>query len=112
MIANFKKEAMEAHEKYVNFKEKHNKEVRDLNKLQIRTGNTGDKVTEIKREVISRKKFCPNSAIPPQHLNEDSNLVKIKSWIIDFKNYLNAGYYDGVSKKGHYAQMRPLVDKF
>ena len=45
VIANFKKEAMEAHQEYVTLKEKHNKEVRDLNKLQVRIGNTGDEIT-------------------------------------------------------------------
>ena len=49
MIANFKNKAMKAHQEYVTLKEKHNKEVRDLNKLQIRTGNMGDEVTEIRK---------------------------------------------------------------
>ena len=63
VIANFKKEAMEAQKEHVTFKEKYNKEVRDLNKLQIRRENTSDEVTQIRREVSYRKKFYPDSAI-------------------------------------------------
>ena len=48
VIAGFKKEAMEAHEKYVKFKDKNNKEMRELKKLQIEIGNSGDEVIEIR----------------------------------------------------------------
>ena len=52
-----------------------------------------------------------NNAIRPVHLNEDANLVDIKSWIIDFRNYITTGYNDVIPKKGHYTHMRPIIDK-
>ena len=76
------------------FKEKHKKKVRELKKLNIRIGNTGDEVTEIRREVSFRKDFYPNSAIRPQHLNEDANLVEIKSWIPRRDNTLRCDQFE------------------
>ena len=83
----------------------------ELKKLQIKIGNTGDEVIEIRREVSRGKVFYPNIAIRPNYLNEDANLVDIKSWIIEFKHYINAGYHEDVLKKGHYIQMRPILDR-
>ena len=57
VIASFKKEAMEAYEKYVELKDKHNKEMREIKKLQIKIENTGDEVIEFIREV-SLSKQC------------------------------------------------------
>ena len=36
-------------------------------------------------------------------------MIEIQSWIIDFKNYIYAGYEE-VPKKGHYTQMQPIID--
>ena len=65
----------------------------------------------MRREVTRSNFFHPNNAIRPGHLNEDANLVNIKSWIIDFRNYIIFGYNEEVPKRGHYTQMRPILDK-
>ena len=39
-------------------------------------------VVEVRKEVSRGKVFYPNNAIRPAHLNEDANLVDIKSWIL------------------------------
>ena len=48
---------MEAYENYVELKDKHNKEMREIKKLQIKIENTGDEVIEFIREV-SLSKQC------------------------------------------------------
>ena len=65
----------------------------------------------MRKEVTRNKFFYPNNAIWPGHLNEDANLVDIKSWIIDFRNYIISGYNGVVPKKGPYTQMGPILDK-
>ena len=62
------------------------------------------------RECSSHNKFYPDSSIRPKHLDEDVNLLEIKNWIINFRNYINQSYSDEVPEKGHFTQMRPLLD--
>ena len=38
------------------------------------------------------------------------NLIEIKSEIISLENHINQGYSDEVLEKGHYTQMRPLLE--
>ena len=68
------------------------------------------------RECSSRKKFYPNSSIRPIHLDEDVNLIEIKSWIINFKNYIKQGYSDEVPEKrtlhSDATTSRQFVDNF
>ena len=64
----------------------------------------------IEREISSWKKFYLDNSIRPKHLDEDVNLIVIKNWIINFKNFIIQGYSDDVSNMGLYTQMYPLLD--
>ena len=75
-----KKKSWKHMEKYIEFKDKHNKEMREVKKLQI------DQGTKMMKQQKSGENsaevnffFYPNSAIQPNHLKEDANLVDIKS---------------------------------
>ena len=46
MIDNFRKEATEAYQEYMTFKEQNNKEIRDIKKLVKKIVNTEDEVTD------------------------------------------------------------------
>ena len=111
IIAASNKETKEAYKDYLDFKEKHSKEIRAINKIQVELGNSSKEMIEVRKEVSRNNFFHPNNAIRPGHLNEDANLVDIKSWIIDFPNYIISGYNVEVPKRGHYTQMRPILDK-
>ena len=90
---------------------KHSKEIREIKKIQVELSNSSREVIEERKEVSRNNCFHPNNAIRPGHLNEDANLVDIKSWIIDFRNYIISGYNDEVPKRAHYTQMIPILDK-
>ena len=84
--------------------------MREIKKIQVELGNKKE-VLEVRREVTRSNFFHPNNANQPGHPNEDANLVYIKSWIIDFRNYIIFGNNEEVSKRGHYIQMRTILDK-
>ena len=90
IIAASNKEAKEAHKEYLDFKQEHSKEIRNIKKIQVELGNKKE-VIEVRREVTKSNFFHPNNAIWPGHLDEDANLVDIKSWIFDFRNYIISG---------------------
>ena len=85
--------------------------MREVKKIQVEIGNKKKDIVEVKIEVSGGNFFHPNNAIRLVHLNEDANLVDIKSWIIDFKNYIISGYNEDVPKRGHYTQMRPILER-
>ena len=111
IIATSNKVAKEAHKEDLNFKEEHSKEIREIKKIQVELGNNKKDVIEVRREVTRSNFSHPNNAIRPGHLNEDANLVDIKSWIIDFRNYIISSYNEEVPKRGHYTQMTAILDK-
>ena len=51
VIDSFKKEAKEAHKKYIELKDKHHKEIREVKKLQIKIENKDEEVVEVRREI-------------------------------------------------------------
>ena len=110
IIAASNREAKEAYKEYLEFKEKHIKDIKEIKKIQVEIGNSNSEVVEVRKEV-PKCIFQSNNAIRPVHLNEDTNLVNIKSWIIDFRNYITTRYNDVIPKKGHYTHMRPIIDK-
>ena len=82
-----------------------------IKKIKVALGNNRKEIIEVRKEVSRSNFFHPNNAIRPGHLNENANLVDITSWIIYFRNYINSGYNKEVPKRGHYMQMRPILDK-
>ena len=111
IMATSNKEAKVAYKEYLNFKQEHSKEMREIKKIQVELGSNKKEIVEVRREVSRGSFFHTNNAIRLSHLNEDANLVDMKSWIIDFRNYIIFGYNGEVPKRGHYTQMRPILDR-
>ena len=51
VIGSFKKEAKDAHEKYLEFKQNHSKEMGEVKKIQIKIGNRDNDIVGVRREV-------------------------------------------------------------
>ena len=98
IIAASNREAKEAYKEYLEFKEKHIKEIKEIKKIQVEIGNNNSEVVEVRKE-LPKCIFHPNNAIWLVHLNEDANLVDIKSWIIDFRNYITTGHNDVIQRR-------------
>ena len=80
IMATSKKEPKKAHEKYLECKQNHSKEMQEIKKIQVEIGNKKKDVVEVRREFSRGNFFHPNNAIRPAQLNEDANLVDTKSW--------------------------------
>ena len=65
--------------------------MREIKKIQVELGSHKKEMVEVRREVSRGNFFHPSNAIRSGHLNKDANLVDIKSWIIDFRNYIISG---------------------
>ena len=54
-----------------------------------------------------QRRFSPDQSLKPKLLNDSANLLEVKEFIIEFKNYIKSGYNIGEGiATGHYVQMR------
>ena len=70
--------------------------------------------TEIQstRTPFVQRKFAPDQSLKPKLLNDSANLLEVKEFIKEFKNYIQSGYNMGeVIPAGHYMQMRNILEQ-
>ena len=59
-----------------------------------------------------QRKFAPDQSLKPKLLNDSANLLEVKEFIMEFKNYIQSGYNIGeVIPAGHYVQMRNILEQ-
>ena len=59
-----------------------------------------------------QRKFAPDQNLKPKILSDNADLLEVKDFIKDFKNYIQSGYALGEEvPAGHYRQMRNIMDK-
>ena len=57
----------------------------------------------------SKDKFQSVSELKLKYLEKEANLLEVRNWIQQTKNYIEAGYNDSPPKKGIYKYMMPLL---
>ena len=63
------------------------------------------------RAPMVQRKFAPDQSLKPKLLNDSANLLEVKDFIMEFKNYIQSGYNIGeVIPAGHYVQMRNVLE--
>ena len=63
------------------------KEARDMIE-----GSNGSEETQLVRESRVQRRFTPDQSLKPKLLDESANLLEVKDFIIEFKNYIMSGY--------------------
>ena len=63
----------------------------------------------VEKHTQSKDKFQSVSELKPKYLEKDANLLEVRNWIQQTKNYIDAGYKDSPPKKGVYKYMMPLL---
>ena len=60
------------------------------------------------RAPFVQRRFSPDQSLKPKLLNDSANLLEVKDFIMEFKNYIQSGY--NVDEAGHYVQMRNVLE--
>ena len=63
----------------------------------------------VEQHTHSQDKFQSISDLKPKYLEKDANLLEVRSWILQTKNYIEAGYKASPPKKRIYKYMMPLL---
>ena len=57
-----------------------------------------------------QRKFVPDQTLKPKLLSDSADLLEVKGFIKEFKNYIQSGYGIGEEvSAGHYIQMRNIL---
>ena len=57
-----------------------------------------------------QRKFAPDQSLKPKLLSDSADLLEVKGFIKEFKNYIQSGYGIGEEvSAGHYIQMRNIL---
>ena len=64
------------------------------------------------RAPSTQRKFAPDQSLKPKLLSDSADLLEVKEFIKEFKNYIQSGYGMGeVVPAGHYMQMRNILEQ-
>ena len=59
-----------------------------------------------------QRKFAPDQSLKPKLLSDSADLLEVKGFIKEFKNYIQSGYGIGEEvSAGHYIQMRNILEQ-
>ena len=63
------------------------------------------------RGPLIQRRFSPDQSLKPKLLNDSANLLEVKDFIMEFKNYIQSRYDIGEAiTAGHYVQMRNVLE--
>ena len=63
------------------------------------------------RVPMVQRRFAPDQSLKPKLLNDSANLLEVKDFTMEFKNYIHSGYNIGEAiPAGHYVQMRNVLE--
>ena len=85
------------------------KEIKEANEL-VGGPNVSEEIQPVRDNRIQRR-FSPDQTLKPKLLDEGANLLEVKDFIIEFKDYILSGYNPGEKATvGHYVQMRNIME--
>ena len=61
---------------------------------------TNETFVSVEQHTQPKDKFQSVSELKPKYLEKDANLLEVRNWIQQTKNYIDAGYKDSPPKKG------------
>ena len=76
--------------------------------------SSADDVIEItsSRASSTQRKFAPDQSLKPKFLSDSADLLEVKEFIKEFKNYIQSGYGIGEAiPAGHYIKMRNILEQ-
>ena len=72
--------------------------------------NDGIEITS-SRAPSTQRKFALDQSLKPKLLSDSADLLEVKEFIKEFKNYIQSGYGIGEAvPAGHYMQMRNILE--
>ena len=78
---------------------------------EIADHSSVDTEVQSTRTPFVQRKFAPDQSLKPKLLNDSANLLEVKEFIMEFKNYIQSGYnISEVIPGGHYVQMRNILE--
>ena len=77
----------------------------------VKGSNANKEAQPARESKIMQRRFTPDQSLKPKMLDESSNLLEVKDFIIEFTNYIKSGYNPGeIPTVGHYVQMRNILE--
>ena len=87
------------------FRQENNEKIKESR--DIVEGSNGSEEAQSVRESRVKRRDTPDQSLKPKLLDESANLLEVKDFIIEIKNYIMSGYNPGeIASVGHYVQMR------
>ena len=70
---------------------KANKDDINAARAMVENSNTSEETQPVKESKIVQRRFTPDQTLKPKMLDESSNLLEVKDFIIEFTNYIKSG---------------------